>query len=68
MGNLLRPIRPVIQTDKEGNYIQQFASISLAVIHLKSVVIIKNQASAEAAISNCLAGRQKSAFGFKWKS
>lgn len=57
----------ILQLDLSGNKIREFEAISLAIIHIKSIHKIKNQASAESAISNCCSGRQKSAFGFKWQ-
>lgn len=51
--------RPVCQYDKEGNFITEYASFSQAARNVDNV--------RSGAISNCIAGRTKTAGGFIWK-
>jgi group I intron endonuclease len=50
--------KPIIQYDLDGNALREFPSATDAMLFLN-----KNSKS----ISNCLAGRSSSAFGYKWK-
>ena len=53
--------RPVLQYDKEGNFIKKWDSITKAEISLHP----KNKRSTN--IVNCCLGKQKSAYGFVWR-
>jgi hypothetical protein len=51
---------PVIQYDKNNNFIQEFPSQKSALEYL-------NKNINASGISGCICGRSKSAFGFIWK-
>lgn len=52
--------RPVIQCDLNGNYIKKWDTI-------KDFLIKKNINLKNSAITRCCKGKQKSAYGYKWK-
>ena len=52
--------KPVIQYDKQGNYIKDFQSITEACLFL-------NKPNRQGDITACCQGKQKTAFGYIWK-
>ena len=51
---------PIIQLDKDNNFIQEFYSIKEANLYFNKPIYGRN-------ISSCLTGNTKTAYGFKWQ-
>ena len=51
---------PIIQLDKDNNFIQEFSSIKEANLYFNKPIYSRN-------ISSCLTGKTKTAYGFKWQ-
>ena len=51
---------PIIQLDKDDNFIQEFSSIKEANLYFNKPIYSRN-------ISSCLSGKTKTAYGFKWQ-
>lgn len=52
--------KPIEQYDLDGNYIKTFNSLTEAAVEVKGI-------RKTASLSQCLSGRAKSAWGYKWK-
>lgn len=62
--NTLR--KPIIQYDKNGNFISEWNSIKEAAAYIQTEGFTRNK-SKESNITNCLTGFSKSAYGYRWE-
>jgi len=57
--------KPVLQCDLENNIIKEWESKGQAAVWIKEQTNKKSNVTSQ--IKDCILGRQKTAFGYKWK-